>query len=153
GLKREQNASGEEIARARRQGQDTSQIQEANRQRAARIKELAAELESIEQQRDAALLIVPNLPHSTVPVGKDASGNVEIKRCGTPRPFDFEPQAHWDLGPALGILDFERGTKLAGARFTVMNGDGARLSRALINFMLDLHTGEHGYREIGPPFI
>ena len=153
GLKREQNASGEEIARAKRQGQDTTKIQDANRRRAARIKELAAELESIEQRRDAAMLNVPNLPHATVPTGKDASGNVEVKRCGTPRSFEFEPLAHWDLGPALGILDFERGTKLAGARFTVMNGAGARLSRALINFMLDLHLREHGYREVSPPVI
>ena len=153
GLKREQNAAGEEIARAKRQGQDTTAIQDANKQRAARIKELAAELEAIEQQRATVLLTVPNLPHASVPVGRSAADNVEIKRCGTPRTFDFPPLAHWDLGPALGILDFERGTKLAGARFTVLNGAGARLSRALINFMLDLHTREHGYRELAPPYM
>jgi seryl-tRNA synthetase len=96
---------------------------------------------------------LPNLPHATVPVGKGAAENVEVRRHGTPRAVDLKPLAHWDLGPALGILDFERGVKLAGARFTVLSGAGARLSRALINFMLDLHTREHGYREIEPPFV
>src|SRR5471030_1585143 len=96
---------------------------------------------------------MPNLPHATVPVGKSAADNVEVRRAGTARTFTFTPQAHWDLGPALGIIDFERGTKIAGARFTVLSGAGARLSRALINFMLDLHTREHGYREIEPPFL
>src|SRR5215510_7724867 len=153
GLKRQQNTSGDEIARAKRQGQDTTHIQEANKQRAAQIKQLGVQLDSVEHQRNAALLNLPNLPHASVPAGKTADDNVEIRRCGTPRAFDFEPQAHWDLGPALGILDFERGTKLAGARFTVLSGGGARLSRALINFMLDLHTREHGYREVEPPFM
>ena len=88
-----------------------------------------------------------------MPVGTSAADNVEVRRHGAPRVFDFEPKPHWDLGPDLGIIDFERGTKLAGARFTVLSGAGARLSRALINFMLDLHTKEHGYREIEPPFM
>ena len=101
----------------------------------------------------AALLVLPNLPHASVPVGKSAADNVEVRRHGEPRAFDFEPQPHWDLGPALGILDFERATKIAGARFSVLSGAGARLSRALINFMLDLHTREHGYREVEPPFL
>jgi len=99
------------------------------------------------------LLTVPNLPHESVPVGKGAADNVEVRRVGTPRPVAFAPQAHWDLGPALGIIDFERGAKIAGARFTVLVGPGARLSRALINFMLDLHTRQHGYTEIEPPFM
>ena len=88
-----------------------------------------------------------------MPVGKSAADNVEVRRHGQPRTFDFEPQAHWDLGPALGILDFERAARIAGARFSVLSGAGARLSRALINFMLDLHTKEHGYREVEPPFL
>jgi seryl-tRNA synthetase len=88
-----------------------------------------------------------------VPIGKSSSDNVEVRRHGTPRTFDFTPQAHWDLGPALGIIDFERGTKIAGARFTVMTGAAARLERALINFMLSLHTKEHGYLEVAPPFM
>jgi seryl-tRNA synthetase len=153
GLKRAQNSSGDEIARAKRQGHDTTPIQEANRQRAAQIKQLGVQLDSIEHQREVALLQLPNLPHATVPTGKSAADNQEIRRVGQPRQFDFEPKAHWDLGPELGIIDFERGTKIAGARFTVLSGAGARLSRALINFMLDLHTREHGYREVEPPFM
>jgi seryl-tRNA synthetase len=88
-----------------------------------------------------------------VPVGKSAAENVEVRRVGEPRAFAFDPQPHWDLGPALGIIDFERATRIAGARFSVLSGAGARMARALINFMLDLHTGEHGYREIEPPFL
>src|SRR5436309_1268851 len=153
GLKRQQNTSGDEIARAKRQGKDTTPIQEANRTRAQQIKQLGIQLDATDYQRNEALLTLPNLPHASVPVGKGAEDNVEVRRVGEPRAFDFEPKAHWDLGPALGIIDFERGTKIAGARFTVLSGAGARLSRALINFMLDLHTREHGYREIEPPFV
>jgi seryl-tRNA synthetase len=153
GLKRQQNTSGDQIAQAKRQGKDTTAIQEANKARAAQIKQLGVQLDSIEHQRAAAALVLPNLPHASVPVGRSADDNVEVRRHGEPRRFTFDPAAHWDLGPALGILDFERGTKLAGARFTVLGGAGARLSRALINFMLDLHTREHGYREVEPPFL
>lgn len=153
GLKREQNTSGDEVARARRQGLDTAKIQEASRQRAQEIKVKTVELDSIEGRRNRGLLAIPNLPHATVPVGKSAAENVEVRRHGTPRPMSFAPQAHWDLGPALGIIDFERGTKIAGARFTVLLRQGARLERALINFMLDLHTKEHGYIEVEPPFM
>jgi seryl-tRNA synthetase len=153
GLKREQNTSGDEVAKAKRQGLDTAKIQEANRQRAHQIKQLSVELDLIEQRRNHGLLIVPNIPHESVPVGKSAEHNKEVRRVGTPRAFSFTPQAHWDLGPALGIIDFERGTKIAGARFTVLVGAGARLARALINFMLDLHTKQHGYTEIEPPFM
>ena len=153
GLKRQQNTSGDEIARAKRMGKDTAQIQEANRARAQQTKQLGIQLDSVEGQRNRALLALPNLPHSTVPPGTSQADNVEVRRNGDPRVFDFEPKAHWDLGPALGIIDFERGTRIAGARFTVLSGAGARLSRALINFMLDLHTREHGYLEIEPPFM
>ncbi len=153
GLKRQQNTSGDEIARAKRQGHDTAPVQEANRARAQQIKQLGFQLDSIEHQRTAAVLDLPNLPHASVPVGKSAADNVEVRRHGEPRPFDFTPLPHWDLGPALGIIDFERATRIAGARFSVLSGAGARLSRALINFMLDLHTLEHGYREIEPPFL
>ena len=153
GLKRAQNTSGDEIARAKRMGQDTAPVQEANRARAQQIKQLGFQLDSIDHQRTAAVLNLPNLPHASVPVGKSAADNVEVRRVGEPRAFDFTPQPHWDLGPALGIIDFERGTKIAGARFTVLSGAGARLSRALINFMLDIHTREHGYREVEPPFL
>ena len=153
GLKRDQNRAGEEAARARREGLDISQMKETSRQRAQQIKLMDAELESIEQQRSRYLLTIPNLPHTSVPAGKRAADNAEVRRHGTPRPFAFTPQAHWDLGPSLGILDFERGAKIAGARFTVLVGAGARLARALINFMLDLHTKEHGYTEVQPPFM
>jgi seryl-tRNA synthetase len=152
-LKRLQNTSGDEIARAKRQGKDTTQIQETNRQRAQQIKQLGIQLDGIEYQRTQALLTLPNLPHPSVPVGATDAENVEVRRMGTPRAFDFEPKAHWDLGPQLGIIDFDRATKLAGARFTILSGPGARLSRALISFMLDLHTREHGYREMEPPFL
>jgi len=153
GLKREQNAAGDEAARARRQGLDITGIQERGRQRAQQIKQMGIELESIEARRNRGLLAIPNLPHASVPAGRTPADNAEVRRRGTPREFGFTPQAHWDLGPALDIIDFERGAKIAGARFTVLVGAGARLARALINFMLDLHTKEHGYTEIEPPFM
>jgi seryl-tRNA synthetase len=153
GLKREQNAAGDEIARAKRQGQDASSLFAANKARAQQIRQLEIQLDQVEQQRAALLMGLPNLPHVSVPVGASAADNVEVRREGTPRAFDFEPRAHWDLGPALGILDFERATKMSGTRFSVLMGPGARLARALINFMLDLHTREHGYVEVEPPFL
>jgi len=153
GLKREQNIAGEEAARAKREGRDITPIQEASRQRAQRIKQMDVELESIDERRNRLLLTIPNVPHASVPVGKSAADNREVRTHGEPRPFAFPAQAHWDLGPALGIIDFERGTRIAGARFTVLVGAGARLARALINFMLDLHTKEHGYTEVEPPFM
>ena len=153
GLKREQNTAAEEVGRAKRQGGDTTALQEGSRQRAGTIKGLDAELQEIESRRQALLLGLPNVPHASVPVGRGAEENVEIRRVGTPRTFDFTPKAHWDLGPELGILDFERGVKLAAARFTVLIGAGARLARALTNFMLHLHTTEHGYTEVEPPFM
>ena len=108
---------------------------------------------AIDAELDALELRLPNLPHASVPVGADERSNRIERRVGEPRNFEFAPKAHWDLGPELGILDFERGAKLAGARFTVSRGAGARLERALINFMLDLHTREHGYVEMLPPFL
>jgi len=153
GLKRQQNTSGDEIARAKRMGKDTTAIQETSKARAVQIKQLGFQVDSVEYQRQSAVMNLPNLPHASVPVGKSAEDNVDVRRHGTPRTFEFTPQPHWDLGVALGILDFERGVRLAGARFTVLSGAGARLSRALINFMLDLHTREHGYKEIEPPFL
>ena len=153
GLKRDQNAAGEELARAKKQGLDTSAQQDVNRSRSQRIKQLDGELTALEQRRAEALLVVPNIPHDTVPMGTSAEDNVEVRRFGSPPAFEFAPQAHWDLGPALGIIDFERGTKIAGARFSVLMGAGARLARALINFMLQLHTTEHGHTEVEPPFM
>jgi seryl-tRNA synthetase len=152
-LKREQNAAADEVGRAKRQGLDTTPIQEASRQRAHTIKELDLELQRVEERRQALLLVLPNLPHESVPAGATAAENVEVRRHGAPRAFGFEPKAHWDLGPALGIIDFERGTKIAAARFSVLVGAGARLARALTSFMLHLHTTEHGYTEVEPPFM
>jgi len=155
GLKRQQNASGDEIARARRQGKekDALALQEAGKLRATQIKQLGFQLDSVEHQREVALMQLPNVPHASVPVGKTADDNVEVRRHGAPREFDFAPQPHWEIGTALGIIDFERATKISGARFSVLSGAGARLERALINFMLDLHTRDHGYREMEPPFM
>ncbi|HVL68809.1 MAG TPA: serine--tRNA ligase [Vicinamibacterales bacterium] len=153
GLKREQNAAADEVARAKRQGQDASPIFAANKARGQQIKQLEGQLEQIEHQRSAILMTLPNLPHASVPDGRSADDNVEVRREGEPRAFGFEPKPHWDLGAALGILDFERATRMSGARFSVLLGAGARLERALINFMLDLHTREHGYLEVEPPFL
>ncbi len=152
-LKRDQNAAGEEVARAKKEGRDPSAIFSENKVRSAKIRDLEAELADVERKRDARLLTLPNLPHESVPAGSSSADNVEVKTWGTPPAFDFTPKPHWDLGPALGILDFERATRMAGARFSVLLGAGARLARALINFMLDLHTREHGYREVEPPFM
>jgi len=152
-LKREQNASSEEVARAKKQGLDPSAIFAANKARGQQIKQLEAELGEVDQQLADLLMTVPNLPHASVPVGKTAEDNSEVRRHGEPRAFDFEPKPHWEIGPALGILDFERATRMSGARFSVLMGPGARLARALINFMLELHTREHGYTEVEPPFL
>ena len=153
GLKREQNTAGEEVAKAKRQGLDPSAIFATNKARAQRIKQLEAELDQVEAQRNGLLMTLPNLPDASVPIGASAEDNQEVRRWGTIPSFTFEPKPHWDLGPALGILDFERAARMSGARFSVLMGAGARLARALINFMLELHTTEHGYTEVVPPFL
>jgi seryl-tRNA synthetase len=153
GLKREQNSSGDEVARAKRQGQDAKHLFEAGKMRAQKIKQLEVELDGAERQRTMLLEGLPNVPHTSVPVGKTAADNVVVRTWGEPRAFDFEVKAHFDLGPQLGIIDFERATKISGTRFSVLLGAGAQLERALINFMLSLHTGEHGYTEVLPPFL
>ncbi len=153
GLKRDQNAAGDEVARAKRQGQDATHIFAANKARSQKIRQLEIELDQVEQQRSILLMTLPNLPHASVPVGSSAADNVEVRREGTPPSFDFDPKPHWDIGLSLGIADFERATRMSGSRFVVLMGQGARLERALINFMLDLHTREHGYVEVEPPFL
>ena len=152
-LRRQQNASSEEVARARKEGRDAAEIFATSKARGQLLKQRDAELDAIESQRRGVLLTLPNLPHASVPDGAGAADNQEVRRHGEQPAFSFPPKAHWDLGPALGILDFERATKISGARFSVLAGAGARLARALINFMLDLHTREHGYLEIEPPFL
>ena len=144
---------GERIARARRGGEPVEELVKAGQEHAAAIKEHESRLETVEAERREWALKLPNLPHASVPVGRSEADNVEVRRHGAPPEFDFAPRPHWEIGPALGILDFERGARLAGARFAVLTGAGARLARALINFMLDLHTGEHGYTEVEPPFL
>jgi len=153
GLKREQNTSGDQVARAKRNGEDVTHLYEASKQRSQKIKQLEIELEASERQRTVLLETLPNLPHSSVPVGKSAADNQVVRTWGEPRAFDFEPKAHWDLGPELGVIDFERATKISGSRFSVLMGAGAQLERALINFMLTLHSNEHGYTEVIPPFL
>jgi seryl-tRNA synthetase len=152
-LKFERNQAGEAIAKAKRAGEDATALLEASRSKADAIKALDAELEAIETKRTDILLRVPNLPHASVPVGTSAEDNVVVRTHGTPPALDFAPKPHWDLGAALGILDFERAARMSGARFSVLLGPGARLARALIQFMLDMHTREHGYTEVLPPFL
>ena len=151
-LKAEKNRVSQLIGQTR----DKSQVQgEIARMKevSAQIKTLDDELKAVEGELDGLLMTIPNLPHEDAPVGRDETENREVRRWGTPRHFDFAPQAHWDLGEQLGILDFERAGKLTGARFSLGRGAGARLERALINFMLDLHTAEDKYIEILPPFM
>jgi seryl-tRNA synthetase len=152
-LRHEQRTVGEEIARRGRAKEDASALKAEMKGVADRIKELDARQAAIEEKIRQFLLIVPNLPDESVPVGEDAAANREVRRVGEPRRFDFAPRPHWDLGPDLGILDFERAAKISGARFAVSFDEGARLERALIQLMLDLHTKERGYREVIPPYL
>jgi len=152
-LKAWRNAESAEIARLRKQGLDTSERQQKVREAGEQIASLDRQIAELEEEFRQWLASVPNLPHESVPVGRSEEDNVEVRRWGEPRRFNFTPKAHWDLGPALGILDLERAAKITGARFAVYWDLGAKLERALINFMLDVHTGEHGYREVLPPFL
>ena len=148
----ERNSVSKEVGRLRKDGVDTTALQERSRELGDRITALTKAAEELDTRYRELMAGVPNLPHESVPVGKSADDNIVIRTAGEPRKFDFEPQNHWDIGPALGILDFERATKITGARFAVYFGLGAKLERALINFMLDTHTREHGYTEVLPPF-
>jgi seryl-tRNA synthetase len=152
-LKARKNAESTEIGRLRQQGADTSIRQQQVRAIGEEIAALDEQLKGLDGQFRELLAGIPNVPHPSVPVGRDAAANVEVRRVGEPRCFEFQPKAHWDLGPELGILDLERAAKITGARFALYWGLGARLERALINFMLDVHTREHGYTEVLPPFL
>ncbi len=152
-LKAQRNAESAEIGRLRKSGEDTADRQRELRAIGERIDGLDAKAKTLDDSYRDLLARVPNTPHESVPVGPDASANVEVRRHGEPRPLDFAAKPHWDLGADLGILDLERAAKVTGARFAVYWDLGARLERALINFMLDLHTREHGYREVLPPFL
>ena len=152
-LKNKQNVTSREVPKLKKAGEDTTALFAEMKKLSARIKELDGEVASIEEELRDLLLGIPNTPYKDVQVGEDDSANVELRKWGTPRDFGFEAKAHWDIGEDLDILDFERAGKIAGARFTVYKGIGARLERAVINFMLDLHTEEQGYTEILPPFM
>jgi seryl-tRNA synthetase len=152
-LKAERNQATSEIGKLRKTGSDTGEHQRRVRGIGEQIAELDQQVHALDIDLRDLLSRIPNLPHESVPVGKDERDNLEVRRWGKPPEFPFQPKAHWDLGPELAILDLERAAKVTGARFAVYWGIGARLERALINFMLDLHTKEHGYQEVLPPFL
>jgi seryl-tRNA synthetase len=149
----ELNKGSEEVARLRRAKEPADAAMAAMKQLGDRIKDAEGALRKVEEALTDVALRIPNLPHASVPVGADASENVEVRRWGTVPSFSSPPKPHWEIGEHLGILDFDRAAKIAGARFSVMTGAGARLERALINYMLDLHTTQHGYREVIPPLM
>ena len=153
GLKGRRNTVSQEVSRLKKEKQDAEALIVEMRGVGDRISALDAEIKTIEGKLSSVLMYIPNVPHASVPVGADEESNPEIRRWGEPRKFDKEPLAHWDIGEKLGILDFERGGKVSGARFTFYKGLGSRLERSLISFMIDLHTQEHGYTEFFPPFI
>ncbi len=152
-LKARRNSVSDQIAVLKKQKQDASALIAEMKQVSQTIQQLDEQAKAADEKLSDLLRRVPNIPHDSVPVGRGSEDNKEIRRWGEPRKFDFEPKAHWDLGPELGILDFERAAKIAGARFAVYYGIGAKLERALAQFMLDLHTREHGYTEVFPPFM
>jgi seryl-tRNA synthetase len=152
-LKAKRNAASAKIQELRNQKIDTTEAQLESRAIGTRIAELDQQAKALEEEFRELLAGIPNVPQGSVPVGRSADDNMEIRRFGEPPTFDFEAKAHWDLGPELGILDFDRAAKITGARFAVYFGLGAKLERALSNFMLDIHTKEHGYTEVLPPFI
>jgi seryl-tRNA synthetase len=152
-LRHRQRVAGEEIARRGKAREDASELKAEMKGVAEEIKALEARLQDVEARLEQVMLLLPNVPDPSVPTGPDATANVEVRRVGQPKDLGFAPKAHWDLGPELGILDFDRAAKISGARFAVYSGAGARLERALIQFMLDLHTQQRGYREMIPPYL
>jgi len=152
-LKNRRNTVSQEVARKKKAGEDAEALIVEMRDVSDRIKALDDEIRVVEEQLDAIVMSIPNVPHESVPVGANETENVEIRRLLEPRSFDFEPKPHWEIAAELGIVDTEAASKVTGSRFVFYKGLGARLERALINFMLDLHTGEHGYEELTPPMI
>ncbi len=151
-MRAEQNRASGEIAAVKDKSTVAGKIAEM-RLLSQRIKEMEPAVREIDDRLGQLLLLMPNIPDSSVPVGKDETGNVVVRHWGKPREFDFEPRPHWEIGERLGITDFDRAAKISGARFVVLKGVGARLERALTTFMLDLHTQEHGYTEVYPPYL
>ena len=152
-MKNQQSITSKQIPKMKKAGEDTTELMAEMKKLSQEIKALDAEVSEIEEKLQSGLLNIPNTPNETVPMGEDDSDNVEMRKWGEPTAFDFEAKAHWDIGEELDILDTERAAKIAGTRFTVYKGMGARLERAVINFMLNLHTEEHGFTEILPPFM
>ncbi len=152
-LKEKKNRLSGEIGKIKKSGGDASALMAENEGLSDAIRKQAGPLGEIEKRFEDLMLVIPNLPHESVPKGADARDNPEVKRWGDPPKFDFKPKNHWEIGEELGILDFARAAKIAGARFVLYQGQGAHLERALINFMLDLHTEQRGYKEILPPFL
>ncbi|HHU17044.1 MAG TPA: serine--tRNA ligase [Clostridiales bacterium] len=152
-MKNKQNQDSKQIPKLKKEGKDISELMKEMKTLSDKIKSLDAEVSEVEQELRNALLNIPNTPSPDVPVGESDEDNLEVRKWGEPRVFDFEFKSHWDVGQDLDILDFERAAKISGARFTVYKGMGARLERSVINFMLDLHTQEHGYTEVLPPFM
>jgi len=152
-MKAKQNAASKEIPKLKKEGKDTTEILKEMKELSNKVSQLDGEVKELDKEIRNLLLQIPNTPNKDVVIGKSDEDNKEIRRFGQPREFGFEPKAHWDLGPELGILDFERAAKITGARFTMFKGLGAKLERAIIRFMLDLHTEEHGYTEILTPFM
>jgi len=152
-MKAQRNRASEEIAKLKKSGQDASALIAETKNLREQVEELGKAAEEYEIRLRQILVGIPNIPHDSVPVGKSAEDNVEVRRWGTPPKFDFAPKPHWEIGEQLGVLDLERAAKISGARFAVYWDLGARLERALANFMLDLHTREHGYTEVLPPFM
>ena len=152
-LKSQKNSTSKKIGELRKAGEDTTEISAAVRELGKKISALDNELREVEENLREILLSIPNIPADDVPIGIDDTQNPEVRRWGEPRKFDFEPKAHWDIGTDLNILDFDRASKVTGARFTFYRGLGARLERACINFMMDLHANKHGYTEMLAPYI
>lgn len=152
-LKEKRNAGAKEVGMKKKAGENADDLMEEMRLTGEKVRELDEKTNSIQAELDDLAMRLPNRPHVSVPVGADENDNVEIRKHGKPREFTFEPKAHWDLGEPLGIMDFEKGVQLAESRFTVLKGAGARMERALMNFMLDLHTTQHGFTEVAPPIL
>jgi seryl-tRNA synthetase len=152
-LKNRRNVVSKEIGALKKAGQDASRMQADMRACGDQIAAMDQKIREIEEKLAQALLFIPNIPHASVPVGADAAGNQLVRQHGEPKTFDFAPKPHWEIGEKLGLFDFERAARMSGAGFVLYTGRGARLERALISFMLDLHTKEHGYTEISPPFV
>jgi seryl-tRNA synthetase len=152
-MKAQRNRASEEIAKLKKSGQDASALIDETKKLREQVDELGKAAEEYETRLQQILVGIPNIPHASVPVGKSADDNVEVRRWGSAPKFDFAPKSHWEIGEQLGVLDLERAAKISGARFAVYWDLGARLERALANFMLDLHTREHGYTEVLPPYM